>query len=353
MNEMQLKRFGSIDNHYSEKTVGYYESMGYTDSNFVWCAQEKAHGANLSFHTTDGENWATAKRSSFLSEGESFHNWQQVLQETLPALNKFWQEVIAAYNKDAETQEEGYLPITQLSLYGELIGGRYDHPEVNRVVGASKVQDGIQYSPKNVFYLFDIRVVYSDERVEFLSPQFVEEMEQYGFIAAKVLQKGTFKEALTWNNVFPTTIPEQLGLPPIEDNITEGLVLKPEHCVFMPSGSRVILKSKNPAWLEKASKKKKVKTPKKLPDDVQEQLDLLASYATRNRLLNVISKIGNVTRKDTGKLIEDLSQDALTQFYKEHLVDGHPMHDTKFRKQVTKPFSSVCAGVVNEYFKSL
>ena len=75
--------------------------------------------------------------------------------------------------------------------------------------------------------------------------QFIDLAEQFDLLYAKPLFSGSFKDALEYQNDFQTTIPGILGLPEIEDNIAEGVVIKPENAMFFHDGSRLILKNKN------------------------------------------------------------------------------------------------------------
>ena len=51
-----------------------------------------------------------------------------------------------------------------------------------------------------------------------------------------------FEECLKYSNLFQTKIPEMYGLEPIENNIAEGVVIKPVKDLRFGNGQRVILK---------------------------------------------------------------------------------------------------------------
>src|SRR5690606_13511325 len=180
-------------------------------------------------------------------------------------------------------------------IYGELCGGSYPHPEVEKQ-NHSTVQKGVYYSPKTEFYIFDIMI---DE--EFIDHHRVIELcEQYNFLHARILKEGTLEECLDYPNKFQTTIPRDLGLPEIENNFCEGTVIKPRRSLFFPRGSRVILKNKNEIFSEKQEKKINIEYIRKLSDEEKIQLDELSKCMTENRLRNVISKIGEINPKDFG-----------------------------------------------------
>jgi Rnl2 family RNA ligase len=113
-----------------------------------------------------------------------------------------------------------------------------------------------------------------------------------------------------------------LGLPPIADNICEGIVIRPVEPVYLRNGSRVLLKSKNARFAEKKAVKKRA--PKLFVEPsysamLNKLLIVAEQYITENRLNNVVSKIGEVSLpKEMGKLIGLFSKDILDDFLKEH-----------------------------------
>jgi len=108
-----------------------------------------------------------------------------------------------------------------------------------------RIQKGVFYSPKNDFYAFDIRI----NQEEYLN---VEEANEYfktiGLFYAKTLFKGSFEACLEHSNDFNSKIPKWLGLPEIEKNICEGVIIKPVKSRYFNNGARVIFKNKNEKW---------------------------------------------------------------------------------------------------------
>merc|ERR1712032_118294 len=103
----------------------------------------------------------------------------------------------------------------------------YPHPDVDPDPAAVPVQVGVWYSPRVQFYLFDVgRVV--GGRLRFLSfADVVVRAEAVGIFCAKPLHIGSLGDCVAWTPRFPTTLPERLGLPAIDGNIAEGIVIKP------------------------------------------------------------------------------------------------------------------------------
>jgi Rnl2 family RNA ligase len=146
--------------------------------------------------------------------------------------------------------------------------------------------------------------------------------EAENFFYAKTLLQGNIDECLQYPNAFQSRIAEWFGLPPIDDNICEGVVIRPVEPTYFRNGSRLLLKSKNSRFAENKSVKKREPTLFVEPsysEPLKELLPVAEEYVTENRLNNVVSKIGHVSvPKDMGKLIGLLSKDALEDFLKEH-----------------------------------
>ena len=76
------------------------------------------------------------------------------------------------------------------------------------------------------------------------------------------------------NTEIDSTVPELLGLPKLENNIIEGMVIRPNSNLSLPMyNQRVVIKKKNAAFLEKASapnpnKEKKEKKEKQLDPEI-------------------------------------------------------------------------------------
>ncbi len=145
--------------------------------------------------------------------------------------------------------------------------------------------------------------------------------ESEGFFYAKALFEGTLKECLEYPNAFQSMIPKWLGLPDIEDNICEGVVVRPVAPMYLRNGSRVLIKNKNERFAEKKNVKKRNKLftePVPYSDELKELLVELEPFVTENRLNNVISHIGEVhLPNDMGKLLGLFSKDVFEDFLKE------------------------------------
>jgi len=306
---IEFKKYSSIENVSRTKTINAITEQGLNDAHTVWTVSEKIHCSNFSLYITSSEIKA-AKRSSFLGVGQNFFNFEDVLDEHLDRLKLLFVFTTELYDIEPDKLE--------IILYGELFGGTYPHDDVAPVAGATKVQRGVYYSPFNTFYAFDMKVNGGIINIEV----FEELMEQVGFIHAKSLFRGILEECLAYPNEFQTTLPAAFGLPKIENNICEGVVIKPIVAKYFGSGSRVILKNKNEKFAEIANESRPKKERVPVDISMSEEEDALyqtaLAYVTKNRLCNVISKIGEITDKMFGKLQGMFMKDVMEDFRKDH-----------------------------------
>ena len=327
---MKFVKYNSIENSYRELELNRMQMEGKDKGK--WVVQEKVHGSNFSFWVNKKEI-RCAKRSGLLAPDDNFYNFQKVYKRYADTIRRMF---------------NGYKGnLKELTLYGELMGGVYPHDDVEPV-NTAKVQGGIFYTPDVDFYLFDIMV-----DGEFVS---VEHMESAGYSFkipyARALFSGTLYECLEYTNDYPTTIPEWFyELPPIENNICEGNVIKPNKSVFMKSGSRVLLKNKNPKFSEIGGTK--VKKPLKVMSPLGDNAwGVLSTYVTENRLNNVLSKMGPVTFKDFGNILGAYNIDVLEDFEKNESEGLESFGlDKDEEKMVKRMMSNEASNIIREYLK--
>lgn len=326
-----FKKYNSIENTYREKVIEQIHLHGYGKDVFV--VQEKVHGANFSF-ICDGKSIQVAKRTTILEEGEQFNNYQYVLEI-------YRERIMELFSLITEDIPE----VHTIHIYGELFGGSYEHPDVKRLPNMVKVQKGISYSTKNDFYAFDICI---NQEYYLNVHQTNTYFEKTGMFYAKTLFEGSLQECLEYPNLFSTHIPIWLGLPEMETNFCEGVIIRPIKNKVFRNGSRVILKNKNENWSEKSNVKKVVK-PIEFTEEETIVWNTLLSYLTENRLINVQSKLGEFQVKAIGKTIGFLAKDALEDFIK----DNSTLWDTiekERRKVITKQLNIKSAELVKAIY---
>jgi Rnl2 family RNA ligase len=338
---LKFRKYNSIENTFDKEFMEQIIIDECDKGEFI--VQEKVHGANTCF-VTDGQDVSFGKRTGFVKEKEKFYNYEKLMET-------YRSKVIALFS----IVKEQFPDLLSLTIFGEMFGGKYPHTDVKNDHNNMLIQKGVHYCPYHEFYAYDLyintentgRYLTADEANEFF--------EKGNFFYAKTLFRGTFSECLKYPNDFQSVISQWLGLPPIADNICEGVVIRPVKTAYLHDGSRVMLKNKNERFTEKKSIKKR--TPKLFVEpSYSEELNnlLLVSeqYINENRLNNVVSKIGHVSvPKDTGKLIGLFSKDILEDFLKEHSNDYNLLEKSE-QKILNKHINSEATKVIKAvYFK--
>ena len=336
---IRFKKYSSIENSFDAEFMDKVRAEMPSDLKYV--VQEKVHGANTSF-LCDGNDVCFAKRTAVLADNEKFYDYEQILAD--------YRERVMALYADIKSNVED---IESISVFGELFGGRYPHKEVKADNKMTLIQKGVYYTPVHGFYGFDIYLNKTDGG-RYLSVEETNALfEKHGFFYAKTLFSGTLDECLEYPNAFQSKISEWLGLPEIEDNICEGVVIRPVVPMYLSNRDRVLIKNKNARFAEKKQMKKRNKIFKE-PVPYSEELKSLVSeveaYVNENRLANVISHIGEVSfPKDTGKVLGMFCKDVLEDFLKEHGGEYSGL-DKCEQKSLNKEVNKLCSTVLtNEY----
>lgn len=340
--------FSEIENSYRTKHVNTIIEQG--KGGGEWVVTEKVHGSNFSMWY-DGTDLKPAKRSAFLVDPHNFFNADKVMEENRKGIERIWDIINLAYNQAILMGDEAVKPEV-LTIYGEIFGGSYPHPDVPRVVGATRVQKGVHYHPDNLFYAFDIKI--NGRLVDY--DTFMTLCDAGSIFRTEPLFRGTLQECLAFNNAYKSTIPGRLGLPEIDEpNICEGNVIVPVKPDVMWSGQRVILKNKNEHFAEVAHSKNGPKMPKeevKVSEECTRVYSIISTYVTENRLKNVISKIGSVTDKDFGLLMREMNHDVIEDFMKDEREDFMKL-DKNEQKYITKKMGSDVALLIRINFLNI
>jgi len=335
---MKFFKYPSIDNVDRIKTINEIIEQGFAKEE--WVATNKIHGANFSFFC-DNNSLRAGKRTSFLAEdGIGLYNSQVIFDKYKTTV-----ENIYRYLKN-------WLVFESIILYGEFFGGTYPHEDVKRLPEASTIQKGVYYCPHNDFLLFDIVLVQKDGFKTYLDiDQVIDIGTKHNIPTVEILYRGKFEDMITLNPVFEDPTYKQFNLPQIEDNESEGFVLRPTVTHFFGNGARVILKNKNKTFMEKVAVKKN-KVVIAFPDEAKNILETGISYITENRLRNVLSHGHKVTQKDFGKLLGLLSKDIheeLLRDFKDEISD----FDKSVKKQCSKTFGKEIANFIRPHFQNI
>jgi len=338
---IEFKKYSSIENSFSREFME--NVVAQVPPDMEWVVQEKVHGANTSF-LCDGTEVKFAKRTSMLTDGEQFYDYQELL-------DRYKERMFDLFNKVKAIIPEA----TAISVFGEMFGGSYPHNEVKRNPKMSLIQKGVCYCPGHEFYGFDI-YVFTGSDGQYLPVDEVNKLfETTGFFYAKTLFRGSLTECLKQPNAFQSKIAEWLGLPAIEDNICEGVVIRPVMPCYLRNGSRVLIKNKNERFAEKKGVKKRNKLfaePVPFSEELKSLIVEAEAYVNENRLVNVVSHIGEVHfPNDFGKVMGMFSKDVLTDFLKEHGGEFDAL-DKCEQKTLNKEVNKLCTALVKQVYMS-
>ncbi|HWU87768.1 MAG TPA: RNA ligase family protein [Kofleriaceae bacterium] len=252
-----------------------------------WVALEKLHGAHL-IVASDGDAIHVGKRKAWLGADEPFFGWQLIAGELAAGVRAIARETTAK----------------QTVLFGELIGGGYPHPEVQAVPGLQPVQTGIWYTPALVWVAFDVLVAAGDDdEGELLAHRELEELAgAAGVRTPPRLARGTRADLERVGVRFPTSIPAWFGLPPLADNLAEGLVLKPDaRCA---AADRPVIKRKLPEFDDDRFGEAEAWRPGRLGE--AELLAWVERLVQPARLASARSKVG----ADPAAIVDEVALDV-------------------------------------------
>ena len=338
---MIFTKYRSMENSYRELFMNKIRDNGFTIPSIRWMASEKIHGANSGL-VCDGEEVRMSKKTALIGKTENFFGATKLLE-------KYKSDALGIF----EALKLEYKNIKTITIFGELFGGSYPHKDIKSSNHAKKVQKGIFYTPYNEFLVFDIMITLDTNEDIYLSwTDVVDLIDNAPLLrTVPVLVKGTFDEMIAYPNDGQSVVHKIFGLPAIEDNIMEGVVLKPIESSFLPNGSRVIIKNKNDKWSEKSKEpKRKAKEVNEAIRPIVEEIEL---YITENRLRNVLSHIGEVTNRDFGLINKEFIGDVMKDYIIENGNEKINVLDKNDRKLISKSVGKQTALLIRKNFLNI
>jgi Rnl2 family RNA ligase len=306
----EFAKYPSIKNTSCTKLIT--KIMQTVPKDMRWIATEKIDGANISVIYRGGKV-LYGRREDLLSEHEmdtfcGTHKitFRELMNDCQPKFNRIYKAILLAYPGAYEVQ-----------FYGELVGA---------------IRNRVYYGDKFYFYGFDIKVDEIMLEYEDMCAYYA----NHDIFYARPLFSGTLVEMLKLNTEKPSTIyrdfdrdnilPESFG-----ENIMEGYVLRTEdNCTS--HGNRCMLKLKSNKFCDK--------TPKYIPimqksvdwsDEMNEYFNILNTYNTKNRIIDMKSKLGTDTNID--KIIGLVIKEIINEAADEH-CDSLPVMNPKEIKKV-------------------
>jgi Rnl2 family RNA ligase len=261
-----------------------------------WVVTEKVHGANFSLVYED-RKLLFAKRKDYLSWDADFFGFQQVVNQIEDRVLQLFEAL------SLELKADKYI------VYGELFGGKYPHPEVPSDPDVEAIQTGIYYAPSVHFCAFDLAFEIEGKKEYLDYDKAMAYFDQCGILYAKPLLIGKVNEVQNFNIRINSSIPAQLGLPELEQNLIEGVVVKPLNHSQLNLSARPVVKLKNPEFDEekKFHESEAWSYTKKVVSKSEELtfiLEEIGVYINENRLQSAISKTGKIDRENEARMQE-------------------------------------------------
>lgn len=286
--------------------------MIYNPESVLAVATPKIHGSNLQVHYSPATSLKYGRRSAFLTTGEAHFG-----------------AVAAGTALDLPTKmpllyqglQVAHPTLQAVTVYGEVYGGWYPHPDVPSAKPAQKpVQKGIWYAPTVQIVAFDVQLTLADGKTQFLGyddARFVCELAGIPFIFAA--KRGPLADVCKWavehakDNALAYYNP--LALPLLDGNGGEGFVVRLV-AEARWEAERALAKVKNPAFSEVSTGPGKAnkagKSDKEVSPEWAAGQAVGLKFLNGNRAAAVTSKMAQseVTHKNIAALARALMQDA-------------------------------------------
>ncbi|GAA2738343.1 hypothetical protein GCM10010439_71980 [Actinocorallia aurantiaca] len=261
-----------------------------------WVAFEKVHGAQLVLGRGADGAVRFGKRKAWLADEEPFFGWQVLRRRLTEAVREIASRIPRAGERD-------------LVVYTELHGGGYPHPDVPVLASAGPVQTGVWYGPELRVAAFAILLAApGEDDGELLAPSETELLVEGcpGIDAVPVVARRESHRRVAELPVSRTpAAPRRDGLPAIDGNVAEGLVLWPDRPASL--GGLRAWKRKIPQMREEMFDRSRPFDPHR-PVPLAELGELAVRMVGGVRLASARSKTGD----DPALLLDELVLDVLT-----------------------------------------
>ncbi|MDX3612154.1 RNA ligase family protein [Streptomyces europaeiscabiei] len=182
-----------------------------------WVAVEKVHGAHFAV-VCDGTGVRPAKRRELLGDDAL---------DGFFGVSRIWPVLSVAAARFASALHGSWGDAAMVTVYGELAGGSYPHPDVPAIAGAEPVQTGVWYAPGLQWLPFDASVETAEGRRWISDRALRDAAAAAGLVCPPALGNGALNKLQDLPCAFPTRVPALFELPELADNLAEGYVLKP------------------------------------------------------------------------------------------------------------------------------
>ncbi|MEY9935024.1 Rnl2 family RNA ligase [Catenulispora sp. GP43] len=288
------------------------KGKGDTPAAREWVATEKVHGAHFAL-VCDRTGVRPAKRREVLAEDDL---------DGFFGVSRIWPTLSVAAARCAKPLRDAAADGTGredavVTLYGELAGGRYPHPDVPVAEGTQPVQTGVWYAPGLFWLLFDAQVTLGERRWWVAERDVRAAAVEAGLLSVPVLARGALKQLQDLPAAFASRVPALFGLPELEDNLAEGYVLKPA-VAWEEGEARPLLKVKQKAFAEDerfAGARPYIAPPEGAAGVPAWLVVQAAALLTPTRAAAAVSKLGPGTTAEV--VVGEIAKDAAEEISEE------------------------------------
>ncbi|MFJ8745169.1 RNA ligase family protein [Embleya sp. NPDC127516] len=273
-----------------------------------WLAQEKVHGAHFAV-VCDGFGVRPAKRRELLSDD---------LLDDFFGVSRIWPGLSVSAARFAAELRGVWGDAAVVTIYGELAGGHYPHPDVPADSAVEPVQTGVWYTPDLHWLLFDTTVETENGRCWISERALRDAAAGAGLRCVPTLAHGSLNSLQRLPCAYPSLVPGLFGLPALVGNLAEGYVLKPagdwwEHgdAGTKGSGARPVAKVKQNGFAEDerfAGSRPYLAPPEGATGVPAWLLVRAAALLTPTRAAAAVSKLG--PRAPADAVVEEITRDA-------------------------------------------
>jgi len=283
---MQFIKYQTIENHYNGRYLKNIKE--YIPLESQWIILEKIHGANFSI-ITNGDDIICCKRTGILKNDEIFFNYQKIIKKYKNDIIEIFQQI-----------KINYCDVKEIQIYGEIFGGKYFDKKIKMCV-----QKEIQYHPDIEFMIYDIRINVNEKNMYLNYNDLIEIVCKTNLKFIPILFQGTFEDTLNYDVNFITIIPRLFGLPNMDNNFAEGIIIKPLLPIII-NEHNIIIKKKNEKFSELKNNTNKIKSIDEFINRVIEN-DVL-----KMRINSIKSKYNEIMdkKKVTILIVEDIINEA-------------------------------------------
>ena len=322
-----FSKYRSITNSFHEDSLKYF--IAKTWKEMEWARYEKIHGSNFSFVVLNDNTFEFYSREEEIKESWSFGWFQSIFKR-----------IKENFLNAAEFIRKDRKDIVSIQFIGEIFWGSY--PNIV-VPNANKIQSWIFYCPWNDWRMFDILLNTEESNSyknaedynagrpfedEYLSDKIVISIANtFDIPFIPEIARGNLEDILKINiEEVESVIYKSYGLPKIENNFVEGLVIKPiENCYSW--SHRVIIKYKRKKFLEQKEKNTNKQPKEKIEisysSELQWLINQIDNYLTENRIDSAKSKFPS-GKEYIWKIIQNFQDDVKNDFYNDNnsVIEG-------------------------------